>query len=142
MTEDIAPATHTILNRSSLHRVICARHESITRLLLKQGADTNRRDSNGHTALHLGVQTGHEGLVKTLIEIGKVDPNVQDALGQTALFHAVQCDNESMARLLLEASVDVNCKDTFGDVALHVAVERGSEVLIQLLLSYGADIDA
>lgn len=131
-----------ILSRTSLHRAVSARHESVTRFLLEQGADARKQDGNGQTALHLAVQSGQEGLVKILLE-SKTDGNVQDAMGQNALFQAIRCDNGSMVKLLLEEeSIDVNCRDIFGDVALHVAAENGSEQMIEILLSHGADIDA
>ncbi|KAL8897704.1 MAG: hypothetical protein Q9207_007079 [Kuettlingeria erythrocarpa] len=129
------------LNRTALHRAVCARHEAIIRLLLQEGADASKQDGNGQTCLHLAVQNGWEDSVKLLLE-NKVDPSVRDALGQTALYQAVQCENVPMARLLLESSVDVNSRDTFGEVALHVAVDKGSEDMIEVLLSYGADINA
>lgn len=138
-----APPSELLTNsgRTALHRAVCSGNESITHILLEQGANVMKQDGNGQTALHLAAENGCGSLVKILID-RTPDLNTTDYLGRTALFLAVQSESETVVKLLLEASIDVNWKDTLGNVALHLAVERGSESLTLLLLKYGADIDA
>ncbi|KAH8812611.1 ankyrin repeat-containing domain protein [Xylogone sp. PMI_703] len=136
-----AAYTQTDSGRTALHRAICNGNESLTQILLAQGANIHKQDINGFTALHLAVESGNENLVKLLLENG-IDLNTKDTRGRTALFNAVQNENEIMTRMLLEACIDVNCRDAAGEVALHLATERGLERLVLLLLKYGAHVDA
>ena len=129
------------MGQTPLHLAVCNGNESITRLLLKHGADIRKQDKDGRTALHLAVEHGNEGIVRTLLQTPAC-VNVKDSQGRTALFRAIQVENETIAKQLLDASIEVNCRDLTGKVALHLAVELGSEALTLLLLTYGADVDA
>ncbi len=68
-------------------------------LLVKQGADINRPDTNGDTPLHLAVKKGYRVLVKLLITHG-AEINSLDAGGHTPLWHALAQGNDDISRML------------------------------------------
>ena len=51
--------------------------------------DLNRRNADGHTALHLACQEGHQDVAKWFIDQLKMDPEIEDNLGYRAIHHAV-----------------------------------------------------
>jgi ankyrin repeat protein/ABC-type cobalamin/Fe3+-siderophores transport system ATPase subunit len=76
-------------------------HGDIVKLLLKEGADPNSRNSSGWTPLALAVVYVHEAVVKVLIENKKVDLETVDDNGRTPLSLAAMYGNEAMMNLLL-----------------------------------------
>jgi hypothetical protein len=104
--------------------------------------DNNIDDENdGKPLLHVSVETGHEGVVRILIDSG-VNVNERDRYeGNTALHIAVWQKNEAVLRLLVESGADVNATDNLGRTPLHQAVATGFEAGLRLLLAHGADIN-
>ena len=78
------------------------------RLLLSYGADPNAVNSEGATALHVGVMNGNYTMVAELLQRG-ADPTLTNAAGWLPLHHAVHTDNESCVQALLEAEQPVHC---------------------------------
>lgn len=93
-----------IKGRTALHLAVRNGNETMTRLLLEQGADATRQDSDGSTALHLAAEYGHDGLAKLLLD-QTADPNEIDFLGRTTRFKAVLSGSEKVVKLLLDASL-------------------------------------
>jgi hypothetical protein len=70
-------------------------------LLATRGADLNRTDSQGHTALHYAAERGHHTVVKFLLDAG-ADPSRRDASGYTAADAASNAIDPIFAQLYRE----------------------------------------
>ncbi|KAI9767661.1 MAG: hypothetical protein M1840_005532 [Geoglossum simile] len=106
------------------------------RLLQRDGADPDPKDSGGRTPLSWAAQCGHEAVVKLLLGVGGVDPDFKDSYGRTPLLLAAQSGHEAVVELLLSFGVvDPDSKDSYGRTPLSWAAQYGHEAMVKLLLS-------
>jgi len=146
---------------------------SVVKLLLDTGnSDPSAQNDNGVTAFWLAVIGNHEaiaklllhespldvapqplfpvvkrnlfGMVKLLLDSGKVNPDVTDTCGRAPLFYAAMKGYHAIAKLLLDtynASADPKCN--FGRTPLSIAAEKGHQTIINLLLATDkVDVDS
>ncbi|EEY16823.1 het-eN [Verticillium alfalfae VaMs.102] len=59
-----------------LHLAITHQLKSIAEMLVKAGADVDKRNATGQTSLTLALQGGYSNMVHTLLSFPEVDPNV------------------------------------------------------------------
>lgn len=143
---------HFQCNGTALHCAAFCAQESAVRFLLGAGADVNRPNSYGRTALHVAVGCspildGHHDVIKLLLEAG-ADINAQDDNGRTALHLGIgkyfTSSAESVfgvAAVLLDAGVGIDVRDRWGKTALHcAAMENDFKDVINLLMERGADV--
>lgn len=79
------------------------------------------------------VNSGHEAVVKLLLDTGKVDVNLQGSKGWTPLSLAASNGNEGVVKLLLETGeVDVNQKVYDGQTPLSLAARNGHKAVMRL----------
>ncbi|KAF3074423.1 Ankyrin-1 [Trichoderma lentiforme] len=104
-----------------LHVAVKGNHMSIVHLLLKYGADINKRGDSGS----ISGQTPHV--------------QIADADGWTPLWAAAKYNHQEILRILATAKADINSACT-SDVLtpLHIGIEHPE--VIQILLQHGADI--
>lgn len=76
--------------------------EEIALFLLKNGADVNKRDENGETALILAAKRESQCLVEAILERDEVNIDAVDRESKTALRVAVERTNLEIASLLCE----------------------------------------
>nr|XP_001392596.2 hypothetical protein ANI_1_1952074 [Aspergillus niger CBS 513.88] len=108
----------------------------IRQLVLMKGADVNRQDSDGRTALIYSSQhTTSIPCVRSLLECG-AKLNSQDNRGSTALIYAALWGQEEKVNLLLESGADWNVRDDEGQTALFYARHSKHDNIIQSLLRY------
>ena len=81
--------------------------------LLHTGADTNAKDNDGMTPLHV---CRNANVARLLIDAG-ADVNAKDVDGMTPL-HV--CQNADVAKLLIDAGADVNAKNNDGNTPLDI----------------------
>jgi ankyrin repeat protein len=135
-------------------------HPTTVRLLLKWGADTELRDSNAATALHVAAEPfcGEE-VVQALLE-HKADISAKDGGGATPLLRAAFARRPADIRALLDAGADAKATDNDGLTSLHMVAKsdktihckiNGSprcdhcdagEETVRLLLEHGVDLEA
>lgn len=130
-------ADPNVAGLAMLHRVAADGSAAMAELLLTHGADRDRADPDGWTALTTADAWDNEAVAEVL-EAAGADSAQRRLHGFTELHRAVRrCDHAAIARAL--ASVDVNAADASGDTALTEAIERRDVDAVEQLLAAGAD---
>ncbi len=113
------------INREDFYYRIALREASLyygsvakVRELLSCGADINRKDYRGETALQIASRIDNVAVVRTLLSEG-ADINIRNNEGKTALHIASICDRVAAVRTLLSEGADINIKDNMGHTALE-----------------------
>lgn len=127
----------------ALHWAAWRKNERFIHILLKNGADINKRDTSGRTVLHDTVWRRDVPIVKLLLEKG-ADMGVRDLYNRTAVDLAdayryreiIQMMQEMHPQYFRGTGPEDNC--TF---ILLAAASRGDEELVKLLVSGGAYLE-
>ncbi|XP_028768743.1 potassium channel SKOR [Neltuma alba] len=104
--------------------------------LIRAGADPNKADYDGRSALHLAASRGFEDITIFLIQEG-VEIDLRDNFGNTPLLEAVKNGHDRVASLLVGKGASMKIEDA-GSVLCN-AVARGDSDYLKRLLSYGMD---
>ena len=110
------------------------------RLLVEQGADKDKGDSNGKTPLFWASDHGHFEMTQCLVEQGATLDKANNN-GWTPLFIAAAAGHLEVSRFLLEQGADRDKADNCGFTPLHIAAVCGHLEITMLLMSYGADLN-
>ncbi|KAJ8386825.1 hypothetical protein AAFF_G00166200 [Aldrovandia affinis] len=98
---------------------------------------------SGFTPLHLAAQSGHESLVRLLLNYPGVQADAEtDVQGSTPLHLAAQNGHTAVVGLLLSRSSSLlHLKDRRGRTCLHLAAASGHIAMARALLGQGAEIN-
>ncbi|XP_071964995.1 uncharacterized protein [Antedon mediterranea] len=98
---------------------------------------------SGLTPLHLASFSGHEGVVRLLLNSPNVQPDTPTYnTGIIPLHLASQSGHLAVAGLLLSKSTNqLHIKDKKGRTCLHIAASNGHYEMVALLLGQGSDIN-
>ncbi|KAI8746585.1 serine/threonine-protein phosphatase 6 regulatory ankyrin repeat subunit B [Biomphalaria glabrata] len=131
---DAYGCTALIASVKSRHR------KMVLKYLLDMGADVNRRNKDGLTALHVASAENKFDCAKALLKYG-ADVNLKCNAGCSPLHNAMQ--NERLVALFLEYNANVNATDDLGNTPLLLAVKRfeGPVKLVKLLIASGSDVN-
>jgi ankyrin repeat protein len=88
---------------TALHGVAFKGFAEIADMLIAAGADVDRRNNSGQTALMLATLFGRAELFARLVEAG-ADPDAIDGAGNSAMSIARSQDNAEMQRIIAAAS--------------------------------------
>lgn len=113
---------------------------NVMKLLIDAGADVNRNDCKGNTALLISSQQVHGDIVKLLINSG-ADVNIPDETGNTALMMASEQGNENMIDVLLKSGADVNTVGSDDTTALSIAISVNRGRCVDILVEAGANVN-
>ncbi|HEX8775248.1 MAG TPA: ankyrin repeat domain-containing protein [Pyrinomonadaceae bacterium] len=109
-------------------------------VLLHAGAEVNRQNRNGETALMFLSEGVSAETVRALIKAG-ADLEVKDDDGETALIMAARLDNTDVLKALISAGAKIEAKDEKGQTALMAAAREGLIDNVKALLEAGAQIN-
>ena len=136
-----------------LQSAVFRRNLRIIRQLLDAGADVNRADCSGNTALHLACLDADERAADTIAVLlslnrgsraacRRTDIDASNCHGQTPLMLAAGRSSEIVRMLLKERpSPIIEAKDRRHKTALHYAAEAGLEDATLMLLRAGCHVD-
>ena len=113
-------------------------NDEIVKLLLNAGADIDKQNNNGNTALILASLDNYVEIVELLLNAG-ADIDKQNNKGNTALFYASKDNNIEIVKLLLNADADIDKQNNNGDTALILSAMDNNREMVELLLDYYAD---
>ena len=86
----------------------------------------------GSTILHWAVYSGHNDLVKILVEKKRVNLNSKDKEGKTPLFLAAETENREVMLYLIDKGANIFAKDNIDMTVMHYIARNG---YIDILLS-------
>jgi len=132
----VGPGTHPVEIHEALHAAARSNDQPMMRTALDAGADVNKKDQNGCTALHHGVM-GDE-TVRFLLD-NAANPNIRDASGGTPLHRAARYPFKGTTETLLQGGADPNIADRSGATPI---IEVGNAENVDLLADYGANMNA
>jgi hypothetical protein len=128
--------SNTALQRppTALLLAVCNDEETdtVTRALLKRGAEVNVTDDYGTSPLSLAAACNYIAKVKALLEYG-APVNTQNDYGMTALMQAARLGRTEIVKTLLDHAADVSLQDTEGHTARMWAESRHHEEIVRLL---------
>jgi ankyrin repeat protein len=109
--------------------------------LLASGADTEARDGNGRTPLHVAAFASHDDAVRALVG-GGADPNARDNQRYDIVSIDGVADDAAMVRLALSLGADPGAVTSLYDgTALIAAAHLGHAEVIDALIEAGAPLD-
>ncbi len=130
----VNPAGLPLLMQATLHA-----NASVVKLLLDRGADPNKANPVGATALHWAA--GDPAKVALLLAAG-ADPNAKSNLGRTPLLIAASTPgNAASLRILLAKGANPKLVDNGGDGPMGNAASSGDPEMVRLLINAGANVN-
>ena len=112
-------------------------HVDVVHLLLEGGADVDKADSYGNTALMNAAVAGYAEVVEKLLSQGAT-ADLEGSGGQTALMKAAKANTGKCITALVNAKASLDTSDGNGNTALMLAASKGNARAVQKLLDSGA----
>ncbi|KAL0425229.1 UNVERIFIED_CONTAM: Potassium channel SKOR [Sesamum radiatum] len=99
--------------------------------LVESGADPNKMDYNGQSALHRAASKGYEDIIQFLVH-KQVQINPRDHFGRTPLFKAIKNGHDRAASLLVRAGASLSIDDA-GNCLCNAVAKKDLDFLKRLL---------
>jgi ankyrin repeat protein len=107
------------------------------RNLLQKGGSPNAQDDSKMTLLHVAARSGHNEIVKVLIQH---HANVDDSTCRVTPLHlATQYNYIEVIKTLVESNANVDAVNFQGRTPLHIAYLYGREEIVTYLMTHGAN---
>ena len=136
----VTTSRHGIFN-TALMLAVRNGHYQCAELLVDAGADVNKKNNLGFTALmNAGLLKNNSRCYEVLMKAG-ADVNVVNRTGQTAVHFATFFNNHEGMEMLLDAGADVNASDMNDCTPLITVAYFLSRQCIDLLVKAGADVN-
>ena len=107
----------------------------VTKLLLQENTDINKRGNIGWTALFYACFNGNEDVVDVLLD-ANADPNICASLGWSPLIMASHWGYSQIVQKLLNHNADISKKNDDGDTALSIARFRKRDEVVAILENF------
>lgn len=133
----IATSTWAASAQTKLYQAAERGDVSALRKALKAGADVDKQDKDGWTALLFAATEGQEQAVRLLLSAG-ADPNFAGNKGETPLLCAVMSGKATLVGALLDAGADPKARLNSGQSALDLARLSNAQEIISLLQKVGS----
>ena len=128
------------VNQEFANAVLAGDVERMT-FLVEKGAEINRRDKQGYTALHSAARRKDADVMKALIGLG-ADVTSRDQDGYTALDHAVLRNFGPGITELATAGADLDVRNEEGFTPLAIAIIEDQYKAAMALITAGAPIES
>jgi ankyrin repeat protein len=109
--------------------------------LIKRGQSLDTKDSYSRTPLSWAAESGHEAVVKLLLDNGAELETKDSLYGQTPLSWAAESGHEAVVTLLLDKGAELETKGDYGWTPLSWAAGSGHVAVVKLLLDKGAKLE-
>jgi hypothetical protein len=96
---------------TALSYAICSGHNDMLKLLFKKGTEAGSEDHTRMVLLLSAAEKNDEGVVRLLLETGKIDFEFKDRNGRTPLVCAVERGGVAVVQLLLAEGVKTDYKN-------------------------------
>ena len=111
----------------------------ILEILLKKGADANKRSHFNYTAAHIAAGNGKIECLKVLVEQSEADLTLKDDSGFTPVHWAAKNNHLDCLAYLVQQKVEINAQDLKHRTALQVAKTCGHKKAAKILVENGAE---
>lgn len=106
---------------------------ALTPVLIEKGADVNRADNNGNTALMLHTfWYCYKDVIKAMVKAG-YNINARNQNGDTVLHYVLKNKGSEMAVYLIKKGADVNIANEKQVTPAQIAVENGLDEILSFL---------
>ena len=114
----------------------------ILQALLEAGGPVDRRNDQGHTALHEAAMVGHSNVIRVLLG-HNADIEAVDISGLTALHWAAVEGHVDALRTLCQKGASIKANPSTPErTVLHFAAQNGRVAVVRELFNLGANIEA
>jgi quinoprotein dehydrogenase-associated probable ABC transporter substrate-binding protein len=110
------------------------------KFLIGKGADLNKQDAQGYTAIQSAARQRDAKLIAALVAL-KADVNATDRDGYTALHHAVLRNHPESVKALIASGADSNARTRNGSTPLALAIVEDQYKAAVALIEAGADVN-
>lgn len=118
-----------------LHYACSCKNIEMVDLLIKAGANVNKKNRQGFTPISLALFIKDDiQVAKKLVDSYRVDLNKQDFGGRPLLTWACEFGNMEVVDFLINFKVDVNKIDEGGYAPIHVAIMHQNMPIIEKIL--------
>ena len=107
----------------------------VTKLLLQENTDVNKKSQSGYTALWYACNYGKEDVVNALLE-ANADPNICLDSGLSPLIMASIWGYPQIVQKLLQNNADIFKKNDSGKTALSLAEENKHDEVVAILENF------
>ena len=110
----------------------------IMKLLVDAGANVNKKDKYGRTALHFACSNGKDEAITLLLALPGIDVNATSLGHETPLSKALQFGHHNSAALLLECGADPTVSNSLGQDARTLAGLTKNEATMKMVDEYAS----
>lgn len=128
--------SRTASTDAALRFAVASSSSKLVRLLVDAGANVNRQNELGESALHLAARSGSDGCLQALLTASSPScdlEGIDKTSGWTPLFHACANSHLSTVGILLAAGAQSGGSDAFGWTLLEHAMFNGHLAIVELL---------